>query len=131
MAIAPHSTFAPVVPPTVLAAPRPRLAAPLAGYSCPDCGSDHPLNGRRTCQACADIHEQAVGAATDARGALSDERGRAVSREVWALNPEQAEDMTNWVRGQAAAAYEFCALSLMDIRARRLAQLLRGQAVAA
>lgn len=110
---------------------RARRAAALAGYHCPDCGADHPLNGRMECVTCRIIHEEAVGHQSDMRDEMSDKRGHVVDPEVARRDPALAHELRGYVDMQARAAYEWAAVAMVTRRRRILAGRMVRVGVAA
>lgn len=100
---------------------RPRRAAALPGFVCPDCSADHPLNGRMECATCRRIHEEAAGHSSDVLSEMSDRRGHIVDPEVARRNPELAHDLKTYVERHAAAAYGWAACQMADRRRRIIA----------
>jgi len=110
---------------------RARRAAALAGYHCPDCGADHPLNGRMDCATCRRIHEEAAGHSSDVLAEMSDKRGHVVDPEVAKRSPELAHDLKVYADRRAASAYAWAACQMAERRARYLAGRLVRVGVAA
>ena len=100
---------------------RVRRAAAIVGYCCPDCGSDHPLNGRMICRTCRRIHEEAAGHSADVLLEMSDRRGHVVDPEVARRDPELAHELRGYVSNHAAVAYEWAAREMVARRRRVLA----------
>ena len=100
---------------------RVRRAAAIVGYSCPDCGADHPLNGRMICRTCFMIHDEAAGHSSDMRAEMSDKRGHVVDPEVARRRPALARELREYVGVQARAAYEWAAVEMITRRHHFLA----------
>lgn len=109
---------------------RARRAEALAGYVCPDCQADHPLNGRMSCATCRRIHEEAAGHSADVLLEMSDHRGHVVDPEVARRDPELAHDLRTYVDRQAAAAYAWAACEMVT-RCRRVRDARNAWVVAA
>lgn len=110
-----------VAPAQVVRPHRARRAPTLAGYCCPDCGADHPLNGRMECATCRRIHDEAAGHSSDVVAEMSDRRGHVVDPEVARRDPVLAHELRGYVDSQARAAYEWAAVEMVARRRRFLA----------
>lgn len=90
-------------------------AAPIEGYSCPDCGANHPLNGAKAwrCPSCISIHADCVAAGRDIEDEIDDLRD---------ASPDIRATLTNELNRQAAGAYIQCAIDLNRVRRRYAAR---------
>lgn len=90
-------------------------AAPIDGYSCPDCGANHPLNGAKAwrCPSCISIHTDCVAAGRDIEDEISD---------LGDASPDVRVALTDELTRQAAGAYIQCALDMVRVRRRYAAR---------
>jgi len=86
-------------------------AAPIEGYSCPDCGANHPVNGAKAwrCATCISIHTDCVAAGRDIEDEIS---------EVQDASPDIRAALTEELNRQAAGAYVQCAIDMIKVRRR-------------
>lgn len=86
-------------------------AAPIEGYSCPDCGANHPVNGAKAwrCATCISIHTDCVAAGRDIEDEIN---------EVQDASPDIRAALTEELSRQAAGAYVQCALDMIKVRRR-------------
>ncbi len=86
-------------------------AAPIEGYSCPDCGANHPVNGAKAwrCATCISIHADCVAAGRDIEDEIADVQEAA---------PDIRAALTEELHRQAAGAYVQCALDMIKVRRR-------------